>query len=110
MTPVLTGSEDFSLRGNAVELAVVLPMKALVERRARGEEPGPAQPTQVELLAVDRGGATELTAAAHQVDQRGQELGEPVDDRVQSRREPASGGGRRVLAQSLPQCGGRSSR
>jgi large conductance mechanosensitive channel len=54
MTPVLTGSEDFSLRGNAVELAVVLPMKALVERRARGEEPGPAQPTQVELMAEIR--------------------------------------------------------
>jgi hypothetical protein len=41
MTPVPTGSEDFLLRGNVVELAVVLPMKALVERRARGEEPGP---------------------------------------------------------------------
>jgi large conductance mechanosensitive channel len=33
---------------------VVLPMKALVERRARGEEPGPAQPTQVELLTEIR--------------------------------------------------------
>jgi large conductance mechanosensitive channel len=54
MTPVLTHSEDFLLRGNVVELAVVLPMKALVERRARGEEPGPAQPTQVELLAEIR--------------------------------------------------------
>jgi large conductance mechanosensitive channel len=33
---------------------VVLPMKALVERRARGEEPGPAQSTQVELLTEIR--------------------------------------------------------
>ena len=32
----------------------MLPMKALVERRARGEEPGSAQPTQVELLAEIR--------------------------------------------------------
>ncbi|SNS74676.1 large conductance mechanosensitive channel [Geodermatophilus pulveris] len=105
MTPVLSGFEDFLLRGNVVELAVavvigtaftavvntfaasfltplvglvsgggqlggvfvvdgqaaviyflvVLPMKALVERRARGEGPGPARPTETELLAEIRG-------------------------------------------------------
>jgi large conductance mechanosensitive channel len=33
-----------------VYFAVVLPMKRLLDRRRRGEEAGPAQPTQVELL------------------------------------------------------------
>ncbi len=120
MTPVLTGSEDFLLRGNVVELAVAVVIgaafTALVERRARGEEPGPAQPTQVELLAEIR----ELL--------RAQQIGlVQVRPRPEARRELASGEedggplqgpaaslrvveGRRVLAQSLPQCGGRSSR
>ena len=40
----------FVLTAAVIYFLVVLPMKALVERRARGEEPGPAQPTQVELL------------------------------------------------------------
>ncbi len=57
------GFEDFLLRGDVAELAmtaavictlVVLPMEALVERRAHGEEPGPARPTQVEPLAEIR--------------------------------------------------------
>ena len=46
VTFVMTAAVIYSL--------VVLPMKALVERRARGEEPGPAQPTQAELLAEIR--------------------------------------------------------
>ncbi len=57
MTP--NGVEDFLLRGSVVEPAaavshsrVVLPMKSLVERRPAA--PGPAQPTQVELLAENR--------------------------------------------------------
>ena len=44
----------FVLTAAVIYFLVVLPMKALVERRARGEEPGPAQPTQVELLAEIR--------------------------------------------------------
>ncbi|MGY1814302.1 large conductance mechanosensitive channel protein MscL [Blastococcus sp. SYSU D00820] len=40
----------FVLTAAVVYFVVVLPMKKLIERRKRGEEPGPAQPTQVELL------------------------------------------------------------
>ena len=40
----------FGMTAAVIYFLVVLPMKALVERRARGGEPGPAQPTQVELL------------------------------------------------------------
>jgi large conductance mechanosensitive channel len=41
----------FVLTAAVVYFLVVLPMKALIERRKRGEEEGPAEPTQVELLA-----------------------------------------------------------
>jgi large conductance mechanosensitive channel len=44
----------FVLTAAVVYFVVVLPMKRLVERRARGEEPGPAAPTQVELLVEIR--------------------------------------------------------
>jgi large conductance mechanosensitive channel len=44
----------FVLTAAVVYFAVVLPMKALIERRRRGEEPGPSQPTQVELLTEIR--------------------------------------------------------
>jgi large conductance mechanosensitive channel len=44
----------FGLTATVVYFAVVLPMKKLMERRKRGEEAGPAQPTQVELLAEIR--------------------------------------------------------
>ena len=40
----------FVLTAAIVYFLVVLPMKALIERRKRGEEPGPAEPTQIELL------------------------------------------------------------
>jgi large conductance mechanosensitive channel len=40
----------FVLTATVVYFVVVLPMKAIMERRKRGEEPGPAGPTQVELL------------------------------------------------------------
>jgi large conductance mechanosensitive channel len=44
----------FALTAAVVYLLVVLPMKALIERRQRGDEPGPAQPTQVDLLVEIR--------------------------------------------------------
>jgi large conductance mechanosensitive channel len=44
----------FVLTAAVVYFAVVLPMKAIMERRKRGEEPGPAEPTQVELLVEIR--------------------------------------------------------
>jgi large conductance mechanosensitive channel len=44
----------FVLTAAVVYVVVVLPMKALVERRTRGEEAGPVVPTQVELLVEIR--------------------------------------------------------
>ena len=44
----------FVLTAAVVYFVVVLPMKKIMERRRRGEEPGPAGPTQVELLVEIR--------------------------------------------------------
>lgn len=44
----------FVLTAAVVYFVVVLPMKAIMERRQRGEEAGPVVPTQVELLVEIR--------------------------------------------------------
>ena len=44
----------FVLTAAVVYFAVVLPMKTIIERRERGEEAGPAEPTQAELLTEIR--------------------------------------------------------
>jgi large conductance mechanosensitive channel len=44
----------FVITAAVVYFAVVLPMKTIIERRKRGEEAGPAEPTQVELLTEIR--------------------------------------------------------
>ena len=44
----------FVLTAAVIYVVVVLPLKLVVERRARGEEAGPVAPTQVELLAEIR--------------------------------------------------------
>ncbi|WP_139173568.1 large conductance mechanosensitive channel protein MscL [Geodermatophilus telluris] len=44
----------FVLTAAVVYFVVVLPLRTIAERRARGEEPGPVAPTQVELLAEIR--------------------------------------------------------
>ena len=44
----------FVLTAAVVYFVVVLPVKAIMERRKRGEEPGPTVPTQVELLVEIR--------------------------------------------------------
>ncbi len=44
----------FVLTAAVVYFAVVVPMKKIMERRKRGEEAGPAEPTQVELLVEIR--------------------------------------------------------
>jgi large conductance mechanosensitive channel len=44
----------FLLTAAVLYFAVVVPMQKLIERRQRGEEPGPAEPTQIELLAEIR--------------------------------------------------------
>lgn len=44
----------FVITATVVYFAVVLPMHVLMDRRRRGVEPGPAQPTQIELLVEIR--------------------------------------------------------
>jgi len=44
----------FVLTAAVIYLVVVLPLKTIAERRRRGEEAGPAAPTQLELLAEIR--------------------------------------------------------
>jgi large conductance mechanosensitive channel len=44
----------FGLTAAVLYFIVVLPVKMIMERRRRGEEPGPTQPTQVELLVEIR--------------------------------------------------------
>ncbi len=44
----------FVLTAAVVYFVVVVPMKKITERRKRGEEAGPAEPTQVELLVEIR--------------------------------------------------------
>jgi large conductance mechanosensitive channel len=44
----------FALTAAVVYVAVVTPMKLLLERRLRGDEPGPVAPTEVELLVEIR--------------------------------------------------------
>jgi large conductance mechanosensitive channel len=45
---------SFVLTATVVYFLIVLPMHTIMERRRRGEEPGPLQPTQVELLVEIR--------------------------------------------------------
>jgi large conductance mechanosensitive channel len=51
---VLTAIINFMLIAAVVYFVLVLPLKKLEERRKRGEEPGPVEPTQVELLTEIR--------------------------------------------------------
>ncbi|HEY0126110.1 MAG TPA: large conductance mechanosensitive channel protein MscL [Blastococcus sp.] len=44
----------FALTAAVVYVAVVTPMKLILERRLRGDEPGPVAPTEVELLVEIR--------------------------------------------------------
>ncbi|MFB9742148.1 large-conductance mechanosensitive channel protein MscL [Pseudonocardia sulfidoxydans] len=51
---VITAAINFLIVAAVVYFIIVLPLKALKERRKRGEEPGPADPTDVQLLAEIR--------------------------------------------------------
>jgi large conductance mechanosensitive channel len=44
----------FVLTATVIYFVVVLPVKVIMERRRRGEEPGPTQPSHVELLVEIR--------------------------------------------------------
>jgi large conductance mechanosensitive channel len=61
---VITAAVNFAIVAAVVYFAIVLPLNTLKARRKRGDEPGPAEPTDVELLveirdllASDRNGA-----------------------------------------------------
>lgn len=51
---VLSATINFLIVAAVVYFAIVLPLNTLKERRRRGEEAGPAGPTDVELLAEIR--------------------------------------------------------
>lgn len=51
---VLTAAINFLVIALVVYFALVLPVKKIQDRRKRGEEPGPAEPTQTELLTEIR--------------------------------------------------------
>jgi large conductance mechanosensitive channel len=51
---VITAAINFVIVAAVIYFAVVLPVNVIQERRRRGEETGPAAPTEVELLAEIR--------------------------------------------------------
>ncbi|GAA2538796.1 large conductance mechanosensitive channel protein MscL [Pseudonocardia hydrocarbonoxydans] len=51
---VITAAINFLIVAAVVYFVIVLPLNTLKERRKKGEEPGPAEPTDVELLAEIR--------------------------------------------------------
>ena len=51
---IITAAINFLIIAAIVYFVIVMPMKKIQERRRRGEEPGPAVPTDVELLAEIR--------------------------------------------------------
>ena len=51
---VITAAINFVIVAAVIYFAVVLPINVIQERRRRGEETGPAEPTEVELLAEIR--------------------------------------------------------
>jgi large conductance mechanosensitive channel len=50
ISALITAALNFFLVAIVVYLIIVLPMRTIQQRRARGEEPGPAEPTDIELL------------------------------------------------------------
>ena len=51
---VINAAINFVLVAAVVYFVIVLPVKHLQERRKRGQEPGPSEPTDVELLTEIR--------------------------------------------------------
>ncbi|GAA2970041.1 large-conductance mechanosensitive channel protein MscL [Actinokineospora diospyrosa] len=51
---VINAAINFVIVAAIVYFVIVLPVKHIQDRRKRGEEPGPAEPTDVELLAEIR--------------------------------------------------------
>ncbi|SFP41926.1 large conductance mechanosensitive channel [Amycolatopsis arida] len=51
---VINAAINFLLIAAVVYFVIVLPVKKLQQRRKRGQEPGPAEPTDIELLTEIR--------------------------------------------------------
>ena|ERR1700754_4838888 len=51
---LITAVINFAMVAAVVYFVIVLPLRTVQERRKRGEEPGPAEPTDVELLTEIR--------------------------------------------------------
>ena len=51
---VITAAINFMIVAAVIYFAVVLPVNVIQERRRRGQETGPTEPTEVELLAEIR--------------------------------------------------------
>jgi large conductance mechanosensitive channel len=51
---IITAAINFTIIAGVVYFVIVMPMKKIQERRKRGEEPGPSEPTDVQLLAEIR--------------------------------------------------------
>jgi large conductance mechanosensitive channel len=51
---LITAAINFLLVAAVIYFVIVLPLNTIKERRKRGEDPGPTEPTQVELLAEIR--------------------------------------------------------
>jgi large conductance mechanosensitive channel len=51
---IISTALNFLIVASVVYFVIVLPLNTIKERRRRGEEPGPAEPTDVELLTEIR--------------------------------------------------------
>ncbi|MCP2168711.1 large conductance mechanosensitive channel protein MscL [Goodfellowiella coeruleoviolacea] len=69
---VITAAVNFVIVAAVVYFIFVLPMRAIQERRKRGKEAGPAEPTDVELLTEIRDLLRAQQAAAGHGQQHGQ--------------------------------------
>jgi large conductance mechanosensitive channel len=63
---LITATLNFAIVAAVVYFLIVLPLNSLKERRKRGEEAGPAEPTDVELLIEIR----DLLRAQHERGER----------------------------------------
>jgi len=54
LAAIITAAINFVIVAAVIYFAIVLPVNVIQERRRRGEETGPAEPTEVELLAEIR--------------------------------------------------------
>ncbi|SMD14414.1 large conductance mechanosensitive channel protein MscL [Kibdelosporangium aridum] len=88
---VITAVVNFILIAVVVYFVLVLPMKKIQERRKRGEETGPSEPTQVELLIEIRDLLQSQGQAGPDQEQARSSQGQSRPGQVQSRPGEAPG-------------------